>query len=168
MAFWFREGTYQFQEVNLPPGYEAAYEPVLTIYIPMDWPDFSLLNIIRFDLAITKDAPDGCVYPGTDVTYTYTVTNKGPASVAPVVEDLIQGNPTPYEPVYQSGDTDSDGLVDVGEAWIFTLKVPLPIDTPPGTIGDTATVSEPHADDDNWWYVGILAWLKEQGLVDNV
>ena len=61
---------------------------------------------------------------GTEVTWTYLVSNDGevPLSVDSVVDDA--GTPTDssddFVPVYVSGDLDGDQLLDVNEAWLFT------------------------------------------------
>jgi LPXTG-motif cell wall-anchored protein len=55
------------------------------------------------------------------VTYTYVVTNAGalPLSGVSVADDKL-------DPVtYVSGDTNGDGLLDPGEAWIYTARTEL-------------------------------------------
>jgi hypothetical protein len=151
LYFWLVPGIYEFEETSLPPGYVQGYD-TLRKMLPDDGLDWTLLNIIRYDLGITKQAPDGCISPGTEVTYTYTVTNQGPASVAPVVEDTILGTTYPVTEYDHTDDLDGDGLVDPGEEWTFTLKWTVPVDTQPGTITDTATVREPN--EPTGWHKG--------------
>ncbi|MEM8550891.1 MAG: SdrD B-like domain-containing protein, partial [Pseudomonadota bacterium] len=53
---------------------------------------------------------------GEDVTWEYTVTNTGDTAIANVeVTDSDIG----VTPVFQSGDTDGDGILDIGETWIY-------------------------------------------------
>jgi uncharacterized repeat protein (TIGR01451 family) len=65
------------------------------------------------DLAVVKSSS---VYSlvGDPITYTYAVTNAGPASAAPTLTDDKCGTPA-----YVGGD-DGDGLMNPGETWSFT------------------------------------------------
>jgi chitodextrinase len=109
---WLNEGTFQFCEIDLPDGYESAYD-CISFTTGENYPDWTNINLITFDLAIEKSGPEyGC--PGDDITYYYYVTNDGPASVTPVVEDDICGTP-----VFTGGDTNDDGLIDPGEIWTY-------------------------------------------------
>jgi uncharacterized repeat protein (TIGR01451 family) len=149
VAFWFREGIYQIQEVNVPQGYEPAYGPTLTITIPMGWPDFGMLNIIGFDLGIVKTGPD-CAFPGDQITFNYAVTNSGPASVKPVVTDETLGIDLPAVP--QSGDTDGDTYLDPTETWHYSLTTTMP--QVQDGFENTARVKEPNAKDFVYWWKG--------------
>jgi len=62
------------------------------------------------------DLPTGPMVPAGDaVTWTYVVTNTGDVTLGSVVVTDDQG----VVPVYQGGDTDGDGLLDVGEVWTY-------------------------------------------------
>src|SRR5208282_5570224 len=50
--------------------------------------------------------------------------NSSPASTDPLA--VVLGD-TDGTPVYVSGDTNSDGLLERGETWVYTLTVTLPV-----------------------------------------
>ncbi|MDA7510456.1 hypothetical protein N8612_02155 [Verrucomicrobia bacterium] len=61
---------------------------------------------------------------GTDVTWTYLVSNEGEVPLA--IDSLVDDAGTPadstddFVPVYVSGDIDGDQLLDQAETWLFT------------------------------------------------
>src|SRR4029079_9350126 len=80
-------------------------------------------------LHLEKDATvaDGPEDSTSDtITYTYTVTNQGNAAIAGVVvtdDNLTPGTPgDDFSPGFTGGDTDGDGLLDVGETWTYTAS----------------------------------------------
>ena len=99
-------------------------------------------------LHIEKDATiaDGTAdSTGDTITYTYTVTNTGNAAIAGVVvtdDNLTPGNPgDDFNPTFSGGDTDGDGLLDVGETWTYTAahtvtQAELDAGARPGQRGD--------------------------------
>src|SRR3954452_13755831 len=66
------------------------------------------------------------ITPGTGVYWTYRVTNSSPTSIGLKITNLIDDSGTPADPTddfvpkYVSGDDNANGLVDLGEVWIFT------------------------------------------------
>jgi uncharacterized repeat protein (TIGR01451 family) len=81
------------------------------------------------DIQIVKsnDAAD-TVEPGTEVTYTYEVTNTGNVPLTDVaVNDQIMGSENAAcEPVaYDSSDGNDDDILDPGETWTFTCTTTL-------------------------------------------
>ena len=69
-------------------------------------------------------APGLVVEIGSQVEFTYFVTNPGEVPLSNVVvtdDNATPGDPTDdFHPVYVGGDTDNDGLLDVGETWQYT------------------------------------------------
>jgi len=74
------------------------------------------VSILRPAIALTKTAVPAEVHDGDIITYTYTVTNPGdtPLSDITVIDDILE------VVNYQSGDSDGDGELDVGESWVFS------------------------------------------------
>ena len=72
-----------------------------------------------------RTVADGTANSTSDtIAYTYTVTNTGNAAIAGVVvtdDNLTPGNTSDdFNPSFTGGDTDNDGLLDVGETWTYT------------------------------------------------
>jgi len=66
-------------------------------------------------ISITKTGP-ATAWAGVPITYVLTVINAGDTPLASVtVADIVCGGTT-----YVTGDTDSNGLLDVTETWTFT------------------------------------------------
>jgi hypothetical protein len=116
---WLADGSYTFTEVNLPDGYEALVGSV-AYTTGVGAAKGTLKNLITYDLAVDKSGP-ATATAGQRITYTYTVTNNGPAAVTPVLSDDKTG-----APVYQSGDTNNDGLIQQGEEWLYTAQYTVP------------------------------------------
>jgi len=75
------------------------------------------INIEKYTNGIDADVPNGPFIPvGGNVTWTYEVTNPGRVPLSNVtVTDNISG----VNPVFVNGDTNGNGLLDVGELWLF-------------------------------------------------
>lgn len=147
---WLSAGDWQFCEVNLPTGYNSAYG-CINYTIGQGYPDWTHVNVIRFDLGIDKTAPAEAS-EGETIIYNYTLTNSGPASVTPVIND------DRCSPLVRSGgDTDGDGLIDPGEVWTYTCNYVIPAGTAGTTITNTVTVHDAEGDQrphDYWWLGG--------------
>lgn len=67
-----------------------------------------------FDADTAALAPD--ILVNTTAVFTYAVTNQGVAPLSNITVSDSEG----LIPVFQSGDTDGDNQLDVGETWIYT------------------------------------------------
>jgi uncharacterized repeat protein (TIGR01451 family) len=101
-------------------------------------------------ISVVKTGPT-YAHEGDTIDYTYTVTNAGdvPLSAVTVSDDLAG------TAVYVSGDTNTDGFLDLVETWIFIASYEVPVDTT-GPVENTAKASgtSPHdttvTAQDNW------------------
>ncbi len=116
LELWLSRGAFVFKEVNLPYGYEAVYKTLNYYAGKSHHASWNFSNVIKYDLAVEKTGP-ATARKGETVTYTYTVTNSGPAVVEPKVYDNKCSGVT-----YVGGDTDLDGRVDPGETWTFECQ----------------------------------------------
>ena len=80
-------------------------------------PDEPAINIEKLTNGVDADLPPGPeITVGDTVTWTYIVTNPGNVSLTNItVTDNIAG----VVPVYVSGDTNEDGILQPGETWIY-------------------------------------------------
>ncbi len=80
-------------------------------------PDQPAINIEKHTNGVDADTPTGPSIPiGGAVTWTYYVTNPGNVPLSNiVVTDNIAG----VTPGYASGDTNEDGILQVGETWLY-------------------------------------------------
>lgn len=142
---WLGTGEYKFVEVAVPDGYTPAREYwYITEAGGSGHRDMSFENLIRFDLSVVKTGPTSAE-PGDEITYTYTVTNAGPAAVTPVLSD-DHGTPADtsddFAPTLVSGDTNSDGKIQADETWKYTASYMVPSGAAGTSIVNVATVIE--------------------------
>jgi uncharacterized repeat protein (TIGR01451 family) len=99
--------------------------------------------VINPAVGIVKTADNTTVPSGTNVTYTYDVTNPGddPLSNVLVVDDVCSPVTSVDSGGFNVGDTDTDGLLDPGESWTYECSQILN-----ATTVNTGTVT---ADDSN-------------------
>jgi uncharacterized repeat protein (TIGR01451 family) len=63
-----------------------------------------------------NSAPGAQVIQGSTVTWTYDVTNNGNVALSNVT---VTDSDSAVHPVYQSGDTNLDGKLDLNEMWVY-------------------------------------------------
>ena len=77
-------------------------------------------------IEIVKDGPD-VAHEGDEVTYTYEVTNTGNVPFPRgAIQDAFTGDDTVYVPVYVSGDSNDNEILDPDEVWQFELTYTIP------------------------------------------
>jgi uncharacterized repeat protein (TIGR01451 family) len=83
--------------------------------------DQHTLDVLHPSINVVKSGPSSAA-AGATVTYTFTVTNTGDIDLNGItVNDDIAG-----AGAYQSGDTNSDGILDTIETWVYTAQYPIP------------------------------------------
>lgn len=76
-----------------------------------------VIRVEKYTNGVDADTPSGPFIPvGDTVTWDYIVTNPGRVPLSNVV---VTDNRLAANPVFVSGDTNSNGWLDVGEAWLF-------------------------------------------------
>ena len=83
--------------------------------------DNHTLDVIHPAIHVVKTGP-ATAHEGDTVSYTFTVTNAGDI---PLSNLTVQDNIAPTS-TYQSGDTNSDGILDLNETWIYTAPYTIP------------------------------------------
>ncbi|WP_407557919.1 beta strand repeat-containing protein, partial [Winogradskyella sp. 4-2091] len=106
---------------GLQPDGTTAVQATDTYIIDASNTDVTLCN--DGGINIVKSASSsttGCVGEGDLITYTFTVTNTGNVSInsITITDDLLGGNITSL--LTLTGDTNTNGLLDPTETWIFT------------------------------------------------
>lgn len=83
--------------------------------------DTHTLDVIHPAIHVVKSGPVAA-HEGDTVTYTFTVTNAGDIALSnDTVNDSLAGDAT-----YQSGDTNTNGLLETSETWVFTKQYTIP------------------------------------------
>ncbi len=95
-------------------------------------------NPSAIDLVATAGEP-------VDVTFTFEVSNVGPGDLSDIA--IADPDVPSCVPAYQSGDVNEDGVLQVGEVWVFTCVVAISGSLPPenlngdGDFVNTATAT---------------------------
>ena len=173
-------GTYLVQEVSSPSGFLIDDNSVRSITVDSANPMPSIgtqgivdagntntsdfFNIPQTFIALQKVTVDGTaegdsltINAGETVTWRYTVTNPSQTSLGSV---KVVDSDTTLLPVYQSGDTDTDGLLDPTETWIYiasgtaTAGNYINLGTVSGTYTDSSGVSHTSLASDGSGYFG--------------
>jgi len=105
---------------------------------PVTASDTAEVTVLDTDLALTKHVDQSVVFPGTDVKYTYTATNKGNTNLGNIDDTGNPGwvtdnkcasvtqVPTSASDAHNIGDIILvDGLLNPGETWQFTCTMPI-------------------------------------------
>ncbi|MDQ5963241.1 MAG: hypothetical protein QG629_323 [Patescibacteria group bacterium] len=94
--------------------------------------DDHTLDILHPALQVVKSGPVN-IQNGEVATYTFTVTNTGdtPLKVGSVIDDVAGLG------LYQSGDTNGDGMLDMKETWVYTASKRMTTD---GRVTNTVEV----------------------------
>jgi hypothetical protein len=116
-------------------------------------------------------APGPLLGVGESATFTYVVSNTGDLALSNVV--VVDDNGTPgnaaddFNPSYTGGDTNGDGLLDVGESWTYsaTRSVVAGQQTHTGTVSGQAN-SQMVMASDSAYYFGATAGIGIQKLVN--
>ncbi len=104
------------------PGGGLVGEDIAEIFITVPNP---VINIEKATNGEDADNPTGPeLNHGDDVTWTYEVTNEGDVPLENVVVTDDQG----VIPVFQSGDTNDDDILDLNETWIYEVEATVDFD----------------------------------------
>ncbi|MCY2928657.1 MAG: hypothetical protein NTV86_04025 [Planctomycetota bacterium] len=148
-GLWLSDGSYSFQEVNLPAGYVNVSSAVAYATGQGQTATGTFRNVVKYDLAVDKTGPETAA-PGQTITYSYAVTNAGPASVVPTIKDDKTGTPT-----YVGGDTNGDHLLNPDETWLYQASYTVPTSSYSGGCGSWGWGS--------WGWGGCGSFLPQCG-----
>ncbi|TXH83196.1 SdrD B-like domain-containing protein, partial [Thauera aminoaromatica] len=82
------------------------------------------IDLVKLTNGTDNNAPTGPYVPvGSTATFQYLVTNDGMVALSDIVLSDDHGTPgdtsDDFTPVFIGGDADGDGLLDIGETWIY-------------------------------------------------
>jgi hypothetical protein len=127
----------------------------------------SAIHIEKATNGHDADLPTGpLVAAGSTVTWTYRVTNPGNVPLANVIVRDDNGTPAnpldDFSPLFVSGDTNNNGLLEPGETWLYTATGTARA----GQYGNVATVTgtdpigQTPSDTDPSHYFGVNAAIQ--------
>ena len=138
-------------EIDTDGGGDGTLENTATadsLQTGEDTDDASVTVVQTRTLAIAKTAaPDPVATVGETISYTLTVTNAGTAAIDGVaVSDAFTDDEAAVvdENDFNVGDSDTDGLLDVGESWSYTASHAVTqddLDAPGDKIDNVATAT---------------------------
>jgi Ca2+-binding RTX toxin-like protein len=91
-----------------------------------------------------NSAPGAAVLVGAPLVFTYLVVGESVVPLGTVVvrdDNATSSTGDDFNPIFVSGDTDGDHLLDFGEVWLFTSVGAAAISARSGTSANTATVT---------------------------
>ena len=118
---WIYTATYNATQGDINQGDDLVNTvSVTTTEITTPVTDDAVTTIEgEAEMTVEKEVDADEISVPATLTYTITVTNTGNVSLTNVtVADDLAGAAT-----LTSGDTDTDGVLDVGEAWIYTADL---------------------------------------------
>jgi len=111
-------GCYKLEAGNTDNSVDAG------IFKPGEGGVVPSIDLVKLTNGTDNNAPNGpYLAVGSTATFTYLVTNDGMVALSDI--ELSDDHGTPgdtsddFTPVFIGGDADSDGLLDVGETWIY-------------------------------------------------
>jgi hypothetical protein len=105
------------------------------------------VQVQKFTNGVHDTASTAIYLPiGQPVTWTYSVTTSGNVAVKISGISDNNGGGTAFSPVYVSGDTNGNGLLDPGEIWLYTSAGVVTATAKAGNYANTVvvTATEPH------------------------
>jgi hypothetical protein len=117
------------------------------------------ISIIKLTNGTDHNAPPGLLIPvGSPVTFTYIVTNTG----VPPVSDVTVTDDRGLIPAFQGGDANGNGLLEVGETWIYTAVTTATAGpyTNVGTVIGTPPIGPRLIDRDPEYHFGVSPGVR--------
>ena len=120
-----------------------------------------VLTVLTNGLNVNDPAAAEMVTAGEDVTFTYGVFNSGSNELTDIMVADDNGTPEDdsddFSATFMSGDDDEDGILDPGEAWVYSATRTAVV----GSFSNVATASavDPSSDtimsEDRGYYIGL-------------
>jgi hypothetical protein len=106
-----------------PVDPDVDADPLTPIGDPVEASDGAEVTVETADLALVKSASPLIGFPGTDITYTFLVTNPSTATAILVpqgaIDDVVTDDLCPGV-TFQDGDTGTPGVMSPGETWEYS------------------------------------------------